>query len=155
MPETVTKEINGHSYEIAPFLGMTGWRYQLRLGKMIGPALKDAIGALPKGKIDDLLKADIDLTAMGGAIAAFVDAVAAGDPDGKFVAQLLSQTQRNGVALSESEINRAFAANYGEMMQALVAVVVANGFFGVGNIGLDALNALTEEPSSRGRSRKK
>jgi hypothetical protein len=154
MTETITKEINGNSYEIAPFLGMTGWRYQLRLGKMIGPALKDAIGALPKGKIDDLLKADIDLSAMGGAIAAFVDAVAEGDKDGKFVAQLLSQTQRNGVALSESEINRAYAANYGEMMQALVAVVVANGFFGVGNIGLDRLSALTAE-SSPARSRKK
>lgn len=142
MQEPITKEINGHVYQIAPFLGMTGWRYQLRLGKMIGPALRDVFSALPKGKLDDILKGELDPSMLGGGVAAFVDAVAENDADGKFVAQLFSQTQRDGVALSEANINRVYAANYAEMAQALIAVVVANGFFGLGDTGLAALGSL-------------
>lgn len=142
MAEPVIKEIDGHEYEIAPFLGMRGWQMQMKLGKMIGPALKEAIGALPKGKVQNLMSAEIDPAMIGGAVTSFVDALATNDPEGKFAAQLLSQTQRDGVALSESTINKVYAANYGEMFKALIAVVVANGFFGLGDTGLDALQGL-------------
>lgn len=142
MAESVKKTINGHDYEIKPFLGMHGWRMQVRLGKLVGPALKEALGSLPKGAVADLMNAEVDPSMFGGGVSAFIDAIATNDPDGKFAAELLSQTQRNGVVLSEHEINKAYAANYAEMMKALVAVVVANGFFGLDAIGTDGLSSL-------------
>ncbi|MBT8411713.1 MAG: hypothetical protein KJP02_07950 [Octadecabacter sp.] len=138
--DSIEKEISGHTYVIKPFLGMTGWKYQMRLGKMIGPALKEVLGSLPKGDLNSILKGEIDPAMLGGGIAAFIDALSDADPDGKFAAQLLSFTTRDGIALSESEINRAYAANYGEMIQALIAVVTANGFFGLGDTGLEMFN---------------
>lgn len=145
----VTKTIDGHEYEIAPFLGMRGWQMQMKLGKMIGPALKEAIGALPKGSVKSLMSADIDPSMVGGAVTAFIDALASGDPDGKFAAQLLSQTQRDGVALNESTINKAYSANYGEMFKALIAVVVANGFFGLGDTGLELIKSLVNQAEAQ------
>lgn len=142
MADPVIKDIDGHSYEIAPFLGMRGWQMQMKLGKMIGPALKEGLGSLPKGKVQNIMSAEIDPMMIGGAVTAFIDALATNDPDGKFAAQLLSQTQRDGVALNETTINREYAANYGEMFKALIAVVVANGFFGLGDTGLDAMQGL-------------
>jgi len=139
MADAITKTIDGNEYEIKPFLGMHGWRMQVKLGKMIGPAVKDAVGALPKGKIDAILKSEIDPAMIGGAVSSFIDALAENDPEGAFAAKLLSQTQRNGRLLSENEINKAYAANYPEMVKALIAVVVANNFFGVGSFGLDGL----------------
>jgi hypothetical protein len=142
MADAVTKTINSHDYEIKPFMGMHGWRIQVRLGKMVGPALKEALGSLPKGAVNDLMKAEIDPAMFGGGVSAFIDAIATNDPKGEFVAELLSQTQRDGVLLSQHEINKVYAANYGEMMKALVAVVVANGFFGLDAIGTDGLSGL-------------
>lgn len=142
MAESVHKTINGHDYEIKPFMGMHGWRIQMRLGKMIGPALKEVLGGLPKGAVADLMKAEVDPAMFGNGVSAFVDAIAANDPQGVFVAELLSQTQRNGIVLSEREINKVFAANYAEMMKAIVAVVSANGFFGLDAIGMGALSGL-------------
>ena len=143
--ENVVKEINGNMYEISPFMGMTGWRYQLRLAKMIGPAIQEALGAIPKGKLEEIFDGEVDVSAFGGALSSFIEAVAGNDPDGEFVATLLSQTQRNGVALSKSVINTAYQGNYGEMMKALLAVVVANGFFGVSDTGLAGLKDLAAQ----------
>lgn len=132
MAEPVQKDINGHAYEIKPFNGMTGWRMQARLGKMIGPAIREALGALPKGKVENLMSSKIDPAMFGGAAAAFVDAIATQDPDGKFAAELLSYTTRDGVPVNISE---HYAANYAEMFKALIAVVQANDFFGIGSFG--------------------
>lgn len=142
MAENVHKTIDGNEYEIAPFLGMVGLRMQIRLSSMIGPALKEAIGALPKGKVSDLLNSSIDPAAIGSGVVALFQAIAEKDPKGEFIAELLSQTQRNGVVLSQNTINKVYAANYGEMMKAVFAVVTANGFFGLGGIGLDGLPGL-------------
>lgn len=154
MAETVKQEINGHAYEIKPFMGMHGWRIQLRLSKMIGPALKEAIGAIPKGKVANMLNVEIDPAALGGGVAALFDAISANDPDGKFVAEMLSQTMRNGAVLTPDEINKVYAANYVEMMKAIFAVVAANGFFGISDTGLGALSSLVAQqspaPSTKG-----
>ena len=131
MIEPVTKTINGNEYVITPFAGMHGWKLQTRLGKMIGPALKEVIGSLPKGKIANLMDSDIDPSVLGGGIAALIDAIASGDPQGEFVAELLSQTTRNGALLRAATINDVYAANYTEMFKAVIAVVGANGFFGL------------------------
>jgi hypothetical protein len=147
MAEAVNRTIDGNEYVIKPFMGMAGWRMQLRLSKMIGPALKEAIGALPKGKVADMLSSEIDPSALGGGVAALFEAIADQDPKGEFVAELLSHTTRNGALLTPSVINDVFAANYLEMMKAVFAVVSANGFFGLSGIGLDGLTGLIAQPS--------
>ena len=155
MAESVHKTIDGQEYEIKQFLGLHGVRMQFKLGQMLGPAIKEAIGALPKGKIDSILKSEIDPAKIGGAVSSFFDALSEKDPEGAFVTKLLSQTQRNGRLLTEAEINRAYAANYVEMVKALLAVVVANDFFGTGSFGFDALaSGMTDQNSPESSTKK-
>ena len=149
--ETIKKEITdaegkSHSYEIYKFTGLQGWNYQIRLGKILAPAIKEALSALPKGKLDKLLTGDIDPKLFGGAIDSFINALATNDPKGEFVAELLQNTLRDGNKLSTIEINTVFAGNYLEMMKAVIAVISANGFFGLSNFGSlgDLINKTTK-----------
>ena len=138
--ETIKKTITdaegqSHEYEIYKFTGLQGWNYQIRLGKILAPAIKEALSALPKGKLDKLLTGDIDPKLFGGAIDSFINALATNDPKGDFVAELLQNTLRDGNKLSTIEINTVYAGNYLEMMKAVIAVISANGFFGLSNFG--------------------
>lgn len=147
--ETIKKEITdaegqSHSYEIYKFTGLQGWNYQIRLGKILAPAIKEALSALPKGKLDKLLTGDIDPKLFGGAIDSFINALATNDPKGEFVAELLQNTLRDGNKLSTIEINTVYAGNYLEMMKAVLAVISANNFFGISNsLSLDNLLSKT------------
>lgn len=149
--ETIKKEIldsegKSHNYEIYKFTGLQGWNYQIRLGKILAPAIKEALSALPKGKLDKLLTGDIDPKLFGGAIDSFINALATNDPKGEFVAELLQNTLRDGNKLSTIEINTVYAGNYLEMMKAVIAVISANGFFGLSNFGSlgDLINKTTK-----------
>ena len=138
--ETIKKTITdvdgqSHSYEIYKFTGLQGWNYQIRLGKILAPAIKEALSALPKGKLDKLLTGDIDPKLFGGAIDSFINALAINDAKGEFVAQLLENTLRDKKKLTTIEINTAYAGNYLEMMKAVIAVISANSFFGLSNFG--------------------
>lgn len=132
--KTIT-DIDGqsHEYEIFKFTGLQGWNYQIKLGKILAPAIKEALSALPKGKLDKLLTGEIDPKLLGGAIDSFINALATNDPKGDFVAELLQNTLRDGNKLNTIEINTAYAGNYLEMMKAVIAVISANGFFGISN----------------------
>lgn len=149
--ETIKKEITdaegqSHSYEIYKFTGLQGWNYQIRLGKILAPAIKEALSALPKGKLDKLLTGDIDPKLFGGAIDSFINALATNDAKGDFVAELLQNTLRDGNKLNTIEINTAYAGNYLEMIKAVIAVISANGFFGLSNFGSlgDLINKTTK-----------
>lgn len=149
--ESIKKEITdaegqSHNYEIYKFTGLQGWNYQIRLGKILAPAIKEALSALPKGKLDKLLTGDIDPKLFGGAIDSFINALAINDPKGEFVAELLQNTLRDGNKLSTIEINTAYAGNYLEMMKAVIAVISANSFFGLSNFGNlgDLINKTTK-----------
>lgn len=149
--ETIKKEITdaegqSHNYEIYKFTGLQGWNYQIRLGKILAPAIKEALSALPKGKLDKLLTGDIDPKLFGGAIDSFINALSTNDPKGDFVAELLQNTLRDGNKLNTIEINTAYAGNYLEMMKAVIAVISANGFFGLSNFGSlgDLINKTTK-----------
>ena len=125
--------IDGNEYEIAPFLGLYGWKIQVRLGKMLAPAIKEAIAGLdPKKGLDG----EVNLSQMGGAISTLLEAISANDPNGDFVAELLSQTTRNGAILNKNTINSAYQANYLEMGKALIEVIKANNFFGIASSGV-------------------
>lgn len=135
-----------HEYEIYKFTGLQGWNYQIRLGKILAPAIKEALSALPKGKLDKLLTGDIDPKLFGGAIDSFINALATNDPKGDFVAELLQNTLRDEKKLTITEINTVYAGNYLEMMKAVIAVISANGFFGLSNFGNlgDLINKTTK-----------
>ena len=134
--KTITDaEGQSHSYEIYKFTGLQGWNYQIRLGKILAPAIKEALSALPKGKLDKLLTGDIDPKLFGGAIDSFINALAINDAKGDFVAELLQNTLRDGNKLTTIEINTVYAGNYLEMMKAVIAVISSNGFFGLSNFG--------------------
>ena len=145
--KTITDaEGQSHSYEIYKFTGLQGWNYQIRLGKILAPAIKEALSALPKGKLDKLLTGDIDPKLFGGAIDSFINALAINDPKGEFVAELLQNTLRDGNKLSTIEINTVYAGNYLEMIKAVIAVISANSFFGLSNFGNlgDLINKTTK-----------
>ena len=149
--ETIKKTITdaegvSHNYEIYKFTGLQGWNYQIRLGKILAPAIKEALSALPKGKLDNLLTGDIDPKLFGGAIDSFISALATNDPKGEFVAELLQNTLRDEKKLTTIEINTVYAGNYLEMMKAVIAVISANGFFGLSNFGSlgDLINKTTK-----------
>ncbi len=60
--------------------------------------------------------------------------------DVPFLQQLLSGVQRDGLEVSTTAgFDRAFTANYGELVLAVVEVVKANGFFPLSRLG--SLNA--------------
>ena len=148
--ETIKKTITdadgqSHEYEIYKFTGLQGWNYQIRLGKILAPAIKEALSALPKGKLDKLLTGDIDPKLFGGAIDSFINALATNDPKGDFVAELLQNTLRDGNKLSTIEINTAYAGNYLEMMKAVIAVISSNGFFGLTSLSLGNLESLVNK----------
>lgn len=148
--ETIKKTITdadgqSHEYEIYKFTGLQGWNYQIRLGKILAPAIKEALSALPKGKLDKLLTGDIDPKLFGGAIDSFINALATNDPKGDFVAELLQNTLRDGNKLSTIEINTVFAGNYLEMMKAVIAVISSNGFFGLTSLSLGNLESLVNK----------
>lgn len=149
--ETIKKTITdadgqSHEYEIYKFTGLQGWNYQIRLGKILAPAIKEALSALPKGKLDKLLTDDIDPKLFGGAIDSFINALATNDAKGEFVAELLQNTLRDEKKLTTIEINTVYAGNYLEMMKAVIAVISANGFFGLSNFGNlgDLINKTTK-----------
>ena len=148
--ESIKKEITdsegqSHSYEIYKFTGLQGWNYQIRLGKILAPAIKEALSALPKGKLDKLLTGDIDPKLFGGAIDSFINALAINDAKGDFVAELLQNTLRDEKKLTTIEINTVYAGNYLEMMKAVIAVISANGFFGLTSLSLGNLESLVNK----------
>lgn len=148
--ETIKKTITdadgqSHEYEIYKFTGLQGWNYQIRLGKILAPAIKEALSALPKGKLDKLLTGDIDPKLFGGAIDSFINALAINDAKGDFVAELLQNTLRDEKKLNINEINMVYAGNYLEMMKAVIAVISSNGFFGLTSLSLGNLESLVNK----------
>ena len=142
MAEAVRETIDGHEYTFHPFLGMQGWRLQIRLAKILGPSVKEALAALPDADLKSLMNTKIDLGAIGSAFCSAVDAIAEHDPQGELVAALLANTERDGKQLKPGVIDRAYSGNYVEMVKAIIGVIRANNFFGgaVGGWG----NALGE-----------
>lgn len=132
------KTIGGAKYEVTAFGARQGYRLQSRIAAIFAPALKEMAGGL-KGGLD----AEIDLAAFGGGAAALVAKLVDMDPDGKLIVELFERTQRDGRVLNEVAIDDVFAANYGEMIKALIFVIEVNDFFAAASSGrLTALAGL-------------
>lgn len=131
-PKNVT--IKGTDYTIYPFLGMKGYKMQIKLGKMVAPALADLLGAMPQQQ-DNFSVMDMKVEHLGDALHKLLEALYSGDPNGDFILDLLSKTQREGQFINQQVFNEAFTANYEELAFALYEVIKVNNFFSIGRFG--------------------
>ena len=125
-------EIGGHQYVTIKHPPQEGLALSLRLlGTGLG-ALAEAIGALGESKreIGAMLNGDLDnLIAPATKGALGVQRLLEADDAPAFIRRVLAHTSRDGEALStDAAFERAFAGNYGELYEAVVEVVVGNGF---------------------------
>ncbi|MBE0434622.1 MAG: hypothetical protein IBX56_02325 [Methylomicrobium sp.] len=135
MIDPINKTIDGENYEIAPFAAVRGYRLQLRLGKIVGPAIRAALSG-SDGDINSIGDINLDAATIGALIGALIEELSVNDQNGELLIELFSQTQRNGILLTAPNIDKAYAANYVEMGKALFAIIQANNFFGAGVGGL-------------------
>lgn len=134
--ETRERSIGGHSYRVTQFPGRMGLRLQVRLVKLLGPA----VGTLAAD--GNVMDAQIDGGMIGKAVGLLADRLEE-DAVEKLVVELLSGTRRDGGELGGAQIDLAFAGHYGELLQVLAFVIEVN--YG------DFLGALTTGPGAVGQ----
>lgn len=132
-PEKVT--INETDYTIFPFTGMIGWRLQIKLGKILSPALTDFLKCLPKEADKGVNFGDLEVSSLGGALNKLAEALFDFDPQGNFVLEILGKTQKDGVFINKNTFDIHFAGNYYDLVLLLYHVINVNNFFNVGSFG--------------------
>jgi hypothetical protein len=115
-----------HNYMIACHPAVDGLRLAQQLFALAGPSLGKLIeGLRGAGASSSLLDLDLDLGALLNEVS---QAVASSDLPG-LVSALLRHTVRDSQMLNnDAMINQAFGGNYGEIAEAVSAVVEVNGF---------------------------
>lgn len=131
MIEARTVEIDGTTYVVAALPAMQAVRLWHRLVKALGPALSKLVGAFvgtSRGgfELEKVDLADVDLDALGAAVATFFDSL----PEEKFdamIRDLLSTVvvQGSSVALSKS-IDAHFRGNLSAMFRLAGASLEVN-----------------------------
>jgi hypothetical protein len=96
-------------YIVQQFPAMKAMRIAVKLGKTVG----GGIGVAAKGGFNDVM--NMDVGAIISEIMCNLDEI----ETPKLVAEVLSQTKRNGVFLTEDVINKVYAGNFGEMFKAI------------------------------------
>lgn len=119
--------INNVNYEITPFPGMQGWKIQLKLGKVLSPAFKSIL------ENENFLESDV--SNLGCVLKDFLEQLYNFDPNGDFVLELLSKTQRENMLITRGLFDQVYSANYQELAKVLWEVVKTNGFFHLNAIG--------------------
>ena len=113
-----------HDYLVIAHPAAEGLRLATQLFALIGPSLGKLVDGL-KGKGGDVLAEDLDV---GELVAEVASGVAEADVP-KLAQNLMRHCVRDKVSLdSEASFNQAYSANYGELTDALAAVVEVNGF---------------------------
>ena len=119
--------INNVNYEITPFPGMQGWKIQLKLGKVLSPAFKNIL------ENENFLEQDV--SNLGLVLKDFLEQLYNFDPNGDFVLELLSKTQRENMLITRGIFDQVYSANYVELSKVLWEVIKTNGFFSLNAIG--------------------
>jgi hypothetical protein len=142
MIETKEKTIDGHEYQVTQFPAMQGIRNAITLAKLFGSSIGGAIGA---GSVSEVMNMDIS-----GMVAGIFEKLDETETT-KLILKLLSNTHRNRQEMNEVNFNNAYAANYGELVNALKFVLEVNygGFMGAlalaKNTGDQHISAPTEK----------
>ena len=125
----VDDEGHEHIYTSIPLPAGKGWDVLTRLVRLAAKGLGKAIAGINPanvaqkvGELASLLDGDLDMAALGDGFERTVDAIMA---DPALVRDLLSGLARDGVRVSEG-FDDAYAANYGELMQAMLCAVRKN-----------------------------
>lgn len=114
-------EIDGHAYVVTKHPAPQGLPISLRFVSTGLAAVAEAVAG-GAANVDDL-------AAAAGKGAAAVQRLLEADDADRFVRRILAFASRDGEPLSDDgAFERAFSGNYGELYQALVEVVVGNGF---------------------------
>ena len=127
MRKNVTREIRGFSYVVMQLGAGKGREVMLRLAKVTGPAIGAILAAVPGGKLQNIL--DADVTALGPAVGKIFESLSAQDL--AFFCQTFGETTL--VYLEENKHPRVidvfdehFAGNYLAMLQWLAFAVEVN-----------------------------
>jgi hypothetical protein len=151
MIDTFTRDIaddNGeqHTYTITQFAARRSIGMQTRLAKTLAPLLA---GLDFKGDPGGMLESAITFNGQH-----LVNSLLA-NLDEKKVEQLLldllAATRRDGIEITPAAFDGFYAANYGELAKAILAVIEVNRFFGLGNAG-GGLTALLKAGLSLAKS---
>ena len=152
MPGSITKIIDGVTYESSPFTPFFGLGLAARLGKILGPAALGLLQSLAGNSVSDILS-------MGaGALSAPLQAAFVSlQPEEmqKLCLSLLGNTWQGPVdgrptqlqLNSQANFDLAFMGNYAAIWPALWLALEANDFFGFGAIGRRLRAKATPPPS--------
>ena len=116
-----------HQYEITPHPPMDGLTVAAKLARILGPSICRFIGDLSHG-VADALERDISGDQLSAAVEGLTLRLVTDDTPG-LVQAILRFTLRDGQPLANpSAFAMAYAGNYGELAEALKAVITSNGF---------------------------
>ena len=108
-------------YVIIPHPAGEGFRLATRLFAMAGPALGHLADVALSGKLDERLD-------MAAIVSELASAAASADAPG-LLRDLFRHTHRAGLDMGSTALfDSAYQANYGELAEAAIAIVEANGF---------------------------
>lgn len=136
MIDQATKDIDGVTYKVTPFGARQGFRLQRDLARIAKPALEKIIGATYTSGKNEVSITDVDVAQLTPAIGLLVDSLYEVDPNGKLLLELFERTLRDDMPVNDIRFDTIYAANYGEMVKALIFIIQANRFFmmsGTGN----------------------
>jgi hypothetical protein len=159
MIEEKTKVINENTYVVQQFAARRGLKLKTRLIKLIAPtafALMGSVGKDKQGNISLDSEANPDMVAK--AVSGLVNNLES-DSVVELIFALLETTRRNGVEVTGqngSHFDMIYAANYGELSQALMFVIEVNfgSFFRDLGIGKQSQEPITQEVVTTQRGKK-
>lgn len=144
--QTQERTIDGVSFSVTQFPARAGHNLQIRLGKMLLPAIGALAGEAALGgrqvKAQDILDAEISGANVGAALNLLADRIP--DNFSAFALELFQFTRADGREIKPAVYDELFAGRYELVYQALAFVVEVNGFFPLGAIG-DRLAKLLAE----------
>lgn len=151
MIETFDKQIadcNGseHHYQITQFAARRGFGIQTRLIKAVAPLIAGIDIKANGGTMWDAAVA-INAQHLVNSLLANLDEARTE----KLLLDLFAATRRDGQEINGTTFDMAYAANYGELAKAALAVIEVNGFFGMSSAG-GGLSALLNKAQSLANS---
>ena len=120
---------DSHAYEVITHSPEKGLALTFRILELLGPTLGKAITGFLQGKDRaSIMDSEMDGEAIGAAVEALAVSLVKQNAVG-LIKELLSNATRDGQALDNpAHFSVAYQANYGELSEAMVRVIIENGF---------------------------
>lgn len=131
------KQIQGVTVSVVPFNGRKGLQLQMKLLKVIGPAIKEIVSEVAKKQgTAQGDKVDMDLSSILPALEVLFSSMESDEVFNLIVA-LFAETSINGTKMDGANFDIQFTGEYGLMYAALFFVLEVNfgNVFSMGSIG--------------------